>query len=240
MNWVGNDLTIISHGACGDFQLDEPNWPDTPGSGTAVSWSAARTAQAVPVYWIAAYSYYGALQVDLIGHPSQGGNFADDTVPSVLDPIEDFGSLGLNGATGYNPDPYQAPTGACCLPSGSCVSIPLASCIDQGGVFQGFGEACQPSPCTVGFGACCIPGLCAVLTQQECSGVGGNSRVEPGAGHVADAQAGRAGYRPGRRDHHGAWRRAPDVVWGKAPTTGGRRDVCGPGIRQRGDPRDFY
>ncbi len=110
MSWSGNDLTIVSHGGCGDFQLDEPSWPDTPFSGTAVTWSSAKTTQATSVYWIAAYSYYGPLEVELIAHPTQGGKFADDSVPAVLDDIEEYGTLGLNGATGFDPYVPATPT----------------------------------------------------------------------------------------------------------------------------------
>ncbi len=41
----------------------------------------------------------------------------------------------------------QAGTGACCLPAGGCVETTAASCLSQGGTFQGSGTICTPDPC---------------------------------------------------------------------------------------------
>lgn len=40
-----------------------------------------------------------------------------------------------------------AGTGACCLPAGGCVETTAASCLSQGGTFQGSGTICTPDPC---------------------------------------------------------------------------------------------
>ena len=61
------------------------------------------TAQLNEVYWFAAYAYYGPEYMELRAHPTQGGNFADDGTPPGLEPIAEYGVLGLGGATGANP-----------------------------------------------------------------------------------------------------------------------------------------
>ena len=40
-----------------------------------------------------------------------------------------------------------AGSGACCLPDGSCDTLSPASCLLQGGTYQGDGTTCTPSPC---------------------------------------------------------------------------------------------
>jgi FtsP/CotA-like multicopper oxidase with cupredoxin domain/plastocyanin len=40
-----------------------------------------------------------------------------------------------------------AETGACCLPSGTCEVLLHATCLRQGGTFQGAGTICTPNPC---------------------------------------------------------------------------------------------
>ncbi len=103
-----NPLTIVDYGHCGQFELASPGWPKEPHTGTAVTWDHTFQSQCVPVYWFAAYSYYGPLEVELTPHPRQGGWFADDSVPAVLDEISGYGSLGLNGASGQFPY-YHSP-----------------------------------------------------------------------------------------------------------------------------------
>ena len=40
-----------------------------------------------------------------------------------------------------------AGSGACCLPVGGCIETTAASCLSQGGAFQGSGTICTPDPC---------------------------------------------------------------------------------------------
>jgi spore coat protein A len=40
-----------------------------------------------------------------------------------------------------------AGSGACCLPSGLCTVTSPASCLSQGGIYQGDGTSCTPNPC---------------------------------------------------------------------------------------------
>ena len=101
----GNQPTFVGWGSCGDWELSQDDWPTTPHSGTVVSFSSAHIQHAIPMYWFAAFSYYGETQVRLTIHPSEGeARFADDSVPSKLDGIEPshLGSMGLGGAWGTN------------------------------------------------------------------------------------------------------------------------------------------
>ena len=72
----------------------------------------AQTDRLVLVYTLAAVEYYGTdASLDLIGHPTGGGWFADDAVPANLDPIADYGRMGFNSNPGYLPCP-DGPTPA--------------------------------------------------------------------------------------------------------------------------------
>jgi hypothetical protein len=71
--------------------------------------------------------------------------------------------------------PAGEPDEGCCLPDGTCVNIPSADCIAQGGVPQGAGSAC-----TGIVEACCLPdGTCKMLDRLCCDDIGGIST--PGA-----------------------------------------------------------
>jgi hypothetical protein len=160
-------LTLVEWAGCGDFELANSDWPAS-GSGTAVTWSTAQTAQLVETYWFAAVDYYGTgATLALAPHPSHGGNFADDSVPSQIDPIAAFGVFGFNTA-GDGPCPGAAP-GACCFENGDCLVLLEQECAAAGGSFQGEGVTCEdadcPQPVT---GACCIGTDCVILTVDEC------------------------------------------------------------------------
>ncbi|MCA9726364.1 MAG: hypothetical protein R3E12_20275 [Candidatus Eisenbacteria bacterium] len=106
-----NDVTIVDYGTCGDgLEIPSDEWPNNFGNGTAVTWSSARRAHLIEVYWFAGYASYGPIQFTLGPHFTQGGNFADDNVPSALDPITYYAKLGLGGAQGeilHDPTPVQ-------------------------------------------------------------------------------------------------------------------------------------
>lgn len=66
-------------------------------------------------------------------------------------------------------------TGACCLPSGQCVTLTSADCAANGGTYQGDYSPCVPTPCGVTFGACCFADqTCAVLAPDFCEASGGD------------------------------------------------------------------
>lgn len=171
--WAYSEASIVAFGSCGDFELATGAWPAS-GEGTAVTFSSARTTSLVDIYWAAAYNYYGnPTTLDLTPHPTQGANFADDDVPSNLDPIAALGSFGFS-TEGNLPCPVEAAPGACCFPDGSCEVLLREDCAAQGGAFQGDGTDCQtvecPQPAT---GACCVGEVCSIRTADECAAGGG-------------------------------------------------------------------
>jgi len=135
-------VLIIEGGHCGDFELPDGTWPAS-GTGTAVTWGSAQTDQLVEVYWFAAYTYGTPESLGLIAHPGQGGNFADDDVPSNIDPITGYGVFGFNmpGQVAC-PDGGPGP-GACCFADGSCSVLLQTECEAGGGTFQGEGSSCD-------------------------------------------------------------------------------------------------
>ena len=110
VEYDSDDLDVVEYGSCGDFEIASPTWPE-PGSGTAITWDAPQSGSLIEAYWIAAYiapSVHGALE--LIGHPTQGANFADDSIPSQVDSISSFGTLGY-GEPGEAACPELLPPG---------------------------------------------------------------------------------------------------------------------------------
>jgi len=151
--WPANQTPIfVGHGKCGVFEVASEGWPDELGAGTAVAFGEPVSRTGFPVYWFAAYCYYGSqalIQVSDFPVGSDGAAFADDSVPSILDeiPSQNRGSIGLNGAIGDNPYWIPSPVGACCLPSGDCVLETAGDCETDGGTYLGDGTACNPNPC---------------------------------------------------------------------------------------------
>lgn len=172
-------LPIVGDRSCSaDFELANSDWP-APNSGTALTWNQPVTSEFTPIYWFATYNYYNAAaQFCITTHVDQGGHFADDSVPAVLDPIADFGCIGFN-TDGYLPCPTAPPpTGACCglNPCGPCFILTADACKALPGVYMGDGTNCDPNPCDCPppIGACCLPDeICVVLTQEDCVNQGG-------------------------------------------------------------------
>ena len=167
-------VVLQAWGNCGDFELSNAEWPAS-GEGTAVTWSAAQTTQLTDIYWFAAYVYsVESATLDIISHPQGGTLFADDDVPSNLDPVADFGSFGF-GMDGYLPCPLGSEPGGCCFADGSCNVLSREDCAGQGGEYVGDGTVCDPNPCSQpSLGACCIEDeSCVVLSETDCNATGG-------------------------------------------------------------------
>lgn len=144
---VGPYVALTGWGTCGQWELTNSDWP-APGSGTAVTWTETQTSHLTEVYWFTGYEYYGLPAIfSVIPHPTQGGYFGDDSVPSILDPIAAYGVLGFGGNPGYLPCPDGQPIGACCLADGTCVAVTSGECVAAGGTYQGDGVPCEPDPC---------------------------------------------------------------------------------------------
>ena len=108
-----NNIALTQGGMCGDFELNEPNWPASD-TGSSVTYDTPQTGLITPVYWFAAYLYGSPDVFELRDHPSQGGWFGDDSVPAILDPIAGYGALGFD-VDGSAPCPDE------CLPGQSVV-----------------------------------------------------------------------------------------------------------------------
>ncbi len=71
------------------------------------------------------------------------------------------------------------PTGACCLPNGTCKDNGTkADCLAECGNYRGDGTTCAGQLCPIQLSqACCLPnGTCRNLTPCQCSAAGGNSQ----------------------------------------------------------------
>lgn len=76
----------------------------------------------------------------------------------------------------------SCPTGACCLPNGSCSGgITAAECQALGGNFKGAGTTCAGVSCPPPLGACCLAsGGCLLLSQADCGIIPSSSWAGPG------------------------------------------------------------
>lgn len=158
-------VTILDYGSCGDFELPNSNWP-APGEGTAVTFAQVQQDHLIEFYWVAAYDYYGtSAELDLIPHPTQQAFFADDSVPSILDPIAHLGSFGFF-QDGDLTCPPATLEGACCFGGDDCELMLGQECVDAGGAFQGWGSDCEGCVFQI-VGACCLEGGVCILVPSE-------------------------------------------------------------------------
>ncbi len=167
-------LTVEAVERCADFELSDATWPES-GSGTALTWNTAQTDPLRVIYAFAGYNYGSPALFSLIPHPTQGGFFGDDSIPSLLDPIAGYGALGF-ARPGVLACPSTDPlSGACCLAAGLCVVRLESDCLDEGGIFQGEGIACNDVLCPRREGACCVSGqVCHVMLEEDCLAGGGS------------------------------------------------------------------
>ncbi len=169
VNYDDSNIIVSAYGSCADqLELPGPGWPG-PNTGTSAVWMNTQTALITEVYWFGGYNYGAGGLFTLIGNPDQGGSFADDSVPSILDPIAAYGSLGF-GTDGAPACPeIPPPPGACCFSDGTCAMLLPADCTAQGG--NPVGGNCDPNPCPPPpLGACCIGPDCTITTQVDCQG----------------------------------------------------------------------
>lgn len=95
VDYDSTGFVLVAHGSCADFELATGEWPE-PGTGTALTWNTPLTEEISEVYWFAGYAYSeDPTSFSLIEHPTQGGSFAADGLPSQLDEVGGFGTLGL-------------------------------------------------------------------------------------------------------------------------------------------------
>ncbi|MCA9728092.1 MAG: right-handed parallel beta-helix repeat-containing protein [Candidatus Eisenbacteria bacterium] len=88
-------IGLVDWGTCAPTDYPTAGWPAS-GTGTSVVWVTNQTEHVVPVYWFAGYTYSATVpHFSMAPHPYNGGHFADDHVPSVLDEIAEYGTLGF-------------------------------------------------------------------------------------------------------------------------------------------------
>ena len=141
-------VEIDDWGSCGDFDYPQSGWPHS-GRGTVVTWSSAQTGRITPVYWFAGYlaSLADRPTFELTAHPANGGHFGDDHVPTHLDGIAAYGSLGF-GAAGAAPCPVARtfvirPDGSGDLPTiqdAIYLAAPKSIIELENGVYRGAGN----------------------------------------------------------------------------------------------------
>lgn len=74
------------------------------------------------------------------------------------------------GSTVYLFESDLTPEGACCLPSGDCVSSTAVGCLATDGIYQGDGTFCADFDCPRLIGACCLPtGACVETDAVACA-----------------------------------------------------------------------
>jgi hypothetical protein len=172
------EVLLSGYGPCigdpnnGAAEFPGAGWPGSD-TGTSLVFQFVQTAELVECYWFAGYNYYGNCNLfQLRDHPDPvlGGNFADDSVPAIQDPITGFGSMGFD-CDGQAVCPTGAPEGACCVD----IVCTITTEADCPGVWQGAGTDCDPNPCLPPpvYGACCFNQDCVILTEVDCVGQGG-------------------------------------------------------------------
>lgn len=76
--------------------------------------------------------------------------------------------------TTCSPNPCPQPSGACCLPDGSCEVRESTNCTGTGFIFRGGGSVCASANCPLPTGACCNGNACAAgVTSATCATLGG-------------------------------------------------------------------
>jgi hypothetical protein len=192
-----SDILITASGPCvgdlnnGGSELPGPGWPGN-GTGTAIVFQNTLTTLIAECYWFAGYNYYqqgATFQLGPHPDPILGGKFADDAIPSNLDDIAGYGSIGFEtaGRTAC-PDPNSCipthETGACCTdPDGDGYEnvCNITTEVDCSGTWRGPQTVCDPNPCPQppppDMGACCTDpdgdgyeDICTVTLQADCSG----------------------------------------------------------------------
>lgn len=107
VNYDATKVFVAHWGACGDFSLPTSGWPG-PNEGLAMTWNQPKTGYLTEVCWFDAYAYTGPTTFKLVPHPTGGSSFADDSVPSIIDPVAGYGQFGFI-ASGQLPCPTPPP-----------------------------------------------------------------------------------------------------------------------------------
>lgn len=100
IDYDSSTVSILDSGTCADLVITTDDWP-LPGSGCGMSWLNPVTEPLTEIAWFAAaVDTPLPSELRLVAHPILGANFADDSIPSILDPIACLGALGFYWASG--------------------------------------------------------------------------------------------------------------------------------------------
>jgi hypothetical protein len=140
---------VVDWGVCGPMpqELPDAGFPDVPGGNVIEYGQPVIFDTWFPFYWFAVYGNEGAFFGTGV-HPGDGlAKFIDDSVPPIEDTIHMFGEVRWY-VLGENDCVPPWPTGACCLPDGSCWDVSFVEeCVAAGGTFLGFYTECDSNPC---------------------------------------------------------------------------------------------
>ena len=121
-------VDIMDWRTCAIFHVATPGWP-APYTGVSLIFDQSKRESMNEVAWFVAYAYDSSPSLLKVGpNPAQSGVFVDTSVPPILDPIADYGSLGFftQGSTVF-PDSGQ---GGCCV-GNSVTYLTEEACADQ-------------------------------------------------------------------------------------------------------------
>ena len=172
------NVKIAGSGICngGGLAIPTPGWPSS-GTGVSFMFDPSSKERMVPIYWFLV-SCVGPGYFEVTPNPNQhmGGNFADSSVPALLEPVAGYGAIGFD-LEGSIPVPGQlVPSGACCLGERTCIQFTKEECLYYFGEWLGPSIDCaKDDPCQpeADFGACCMSAGCQTLTRRECTKQGG-------------------------------------------------------------------
>lgn len=99
IDYDSSNVSILDSGTCADLLITTDDWP-LPGSGCGMAWVSPIVDPLTEIAWFAVAAEDPLpSELRLIAHPMLGADFADDAVPSILDPVECLGALGFYWAS---------------------------------------------------------------------------------------------------------------------------------------------
>jgi hypothetical protein len=189
-NWMLTPTRTLHNGDVFRFYtrtVDAPSYPDrmqvrlsTNGSSTNVGFGETEVGDFTtllldinPNYTLSDYpTAWTEYTLTLSGLPAAGapGRLAFRYFVENAGPLGDRSDyIGIDEADYI---PAGTPTGACCMPNGTCSIRAQATCGALGGVYAGDGTACSASTCPSG--GCCLPeGDCTIMSPGGCTAAGG-------------------------------------------------------------------
>jgi hypothetical protein len=162
-------------GPAGTIEIPDGGWPDNPTTaGNSVALGEPVLGDILfPFYYFDVWGEPGWHYASGINPVGGYAGFVDDSNPPILDEISAFGRVEWHGDGGYNDEPSEPTSGACCFEDATCQFLQEPDCRDLGGVYGGDDIDCDPNPC----GVCCywykkpnatFERRCVVTTEPDC------------------------------------------------------------------------